>query len=326
MRYTFDNNPAAEQVIASHQSMVAATVKEVVPPHHLAAIVMIGGYGRSEGAWILDEAGHPCPYNDYDYFVVFRNLTRRQAWRYIRRLPDLEAETGIDVDFFPLLEDDIPHLEFSLMNAEMAAGHAVIWGDVNVLASMPDMPLDQVPMVEFQRLLTNRGCLLLMNRLNRQREDFSKFINKAWLAIGDTALAQLGEYTLSYIEKRERAAQLLTNRTLITCYQRAIDIRMRPDLHTPWGASDLAPVIKALLESLALVQREDLSGQRTFRQTVTNMLRHVLDRRLPVFDLEIFNHPRSRVTAGLRRLLGARQSAFFTADSEQLLDLWGRYS
>lgn len=325
MKFTFDANPAAEQVIANHQSLVAATVAETVPSSFLSAIVMIGGYGRHEGAYVIDQNGKPQPYNDYDYFVVFRNISRRKAWEFIAQIPNLEHETGIDVDFFPLLEAELPSLEFSLMNAEMQAGHAVIWGDVDVLRTMPSMPLSDVPMTEFERLLTNRGCLLLMNRLDPQRPDFSKFINKAWLAIGDAVLATQGAYCLSYLEKRERAAASLNDETMVKCYQRAIDIRMRPDRYAPWKEADLPAVTLALLQTLENI-RSAAPSRLSLKPVPGNIIRHLLDRRLPKLDRKIIHHPRQRVTAALKTLLKNDNSGFNRGQGEELLTLWGRYS
>ncbi len=326
MKFTFDGNPAAERVIQDHQSLIIATVKQAVPEENLAAIVMIGGYGRSEGAYVIDDRGRAAPYNDYDYFVIYRDVSLAKARALTRMIPDLEHETGIDVDFFPLRLCDLEKLEFSLMNAEMRAGHAVIWGDVNILDRMPDMPLSEVPKQEFQRLLTNRGCLLLMNQLNPASEDFSKFINKAWLAIGDSQLAGEGAYALSYLEKRDAASKVLKDKGLVACYQRAIDIRMRPDACTPWQAEDLPEVIEAWVTELNRIAPGCTEDNASVVDRLKNLLRHLRDTRLPRGDLAVFSHPRKRITNRLAALLRENDAQQVQQEARALLDLWASYS
>ena len=323
MNFTFDGNPAAEAVIQQHQSLVIAAVRSVVPAEKLAAIVMIGGYGREEGAYVIDDDGIAHPYNDYDYFLVFRDCSRDQAWQYIRTLPDLEHDTGIDVDFFPLFAEELPKLEYSLMNAEMRAGHAVIWGDVNVLDAMPDMPLGGVAPAEFRRLLTNRGCLLLMNRLSPDGEHLSKYINKAWLAIGDAALARAGAYRLSYLLKRESIIDVLGDSTLTRNYQRAIDLRLRPDCHVPWQSCDMPAVIEAW--SAAMAHYPSGSSADSMSERMLNVLRHLKDRKLPSLDAEVLSHPRLRVTRRLPGLLRDDREGWEQA-ATSTLETWAEYS
>ncbi len=330
MKYTFDGNASAESIIGAHQRLVVETVRRAIPEERLAAIVMIGGYGREEGAYVIDSTGEARPYNDYDYFVVYRNTSAAKARALTDAIPDLEHETGIEVDFFPLLERDIPSLEFSLMNAEMRAGHVVIWGASNILQAMPEMPLDEVPMSEFERLLTNRGCLLLMNCLRPASEDFSKFINKAWLAIGDTELARVGAYHLSYLTKREVASRAIQNPTIRKNYQRAIDIRMRPDAYAPWGQEDLPMVVDCWLASIEALRSISKPASQGLYSMLKNVVRHLRDRRLRLIDSAIIEHPRRRITDRLPSLLeaagGKHSDQYVQQAGGDLLDLWGSYS
>jgi hypothetical protein len=321
MNYTFSGNPDAEFVIALHQQLITEHVLKVVPVKQLAAIVMIGGYGRSEGAYIETEAG--CrPYNDYDYFLVFRNTSKRQSKLMTRKIPNLEALVGIEVDFFPLRESMLPKMEFSLMNAEMLAGHRVIWGDQNILKMMPEMKLDNISPAELIRLMTNRGCLLLMNRLGRAGGEYSKFINKAWLAIGDVVIANAGRYCLSYVEKKSLIAEVCQDAVLVERYQRAVDIRLRPDLYVEWQAWDMDEVCRywvAILESLIRKGR-----QISWRQRMKNILNNLGDPRVWRMDRLILEHPRVRVTMLLKEAISNLQPN--VTNENELLGLWASYS
>jgi hypothetical protein len=160
--------------------------------------------------------GEPAPYNDYDYFVVVRNVDRAGRKALSRALADqakvLEQDVGVEVDFALLDEQTLPGAEYSLMNAEMIWGHRVVAGDQDVLAAMPSMPFSRLPPGEFTRLLLNRGALLLMNQIRLadgtalnagEQEVFFKYLFKAILACGDARLAGNRRYHPSYVSKHD---------------------------------------------------------------------------------------------------------------------------
>lgn len=323
MNYTFNGNKSAELRIHLHQSIIADAVVKAIPEENLAAIVMIGGYGRCEGAFVKtgNEYG---PYNDYDYFLVFKGVSKRKALQLMQNIPELDHIVGVEVDFFPLLENKIDKLEFSLMNAEMQLGHRVIWGDKGILDKMKAMPLEQVDLKEFERLLTNRGCLLLMNQLDNDHEHMSKYINKAWLAIGDSLLALAGKYELSYTNKKLAIGKVTDDQTIIDAYRRAIDIRFRPDLFLTWTVEDLECVTQYWLDTL---NRVELSGQRQApKPQWLNVFRNLRDRRLRKLKNSLLTHPRTQVTRQLKSLITPSKCNKWQEESDKLLTLWGSYS
>jgi len=352
MQYSYDACPGAEATIGRHQALIAEAVSSVLPADVLKAIVMIGGYGRDEGGYVQADDGSFQPYNDYDYFLVLDNVSRRQARELIADLPHLDDAVGIEVDFHPLLVKDLPHLELSLMNAEMAAGHRVIWGDPDILRDMPEMPLCSVPLAEFSRMMVNRGCLLLMNYLNPQRKDFSKYINKNYLAIGDARLALAKINLLHYQDKREMLAIHTLDSTLTRNYGQAIDARFRPDRMPAWPQSELPLVtgcwlnLFSELESLRLDNVVSSSGLGWREYAEPSLLKHqgdenpwrnlgrcVLDSKLSLASGFALRHPRERIASGLPLLLSeARQLSNPAADAgwcqraRALLEIWQRYS
>ena len=211
--FTQSKLPEVEQRIGLDQVQIATAVAEIIPAQHLVAIVMIGGYARSEGGYLCLSKG-PQAYNDYDYFVIFQNCSKSQMKIFAQQLNEraktLEIAVCVEVDFFPLMRTKIRSLPFTLMYAEMRMGHKVIYGDQDVLASMPTMPLNSLPLKEMQRLMLNRGTLLLLNKIHLltendwDRDQFNKYMNKAALACGDSYLHQKGLYDLSYTNKLAR--------------------------------------------------------------------------------------------------------------------------
>jgi hypothetical protein len=225
-RYTLDGDAAVEARIAADQARIARGVTGLVPAEHFVALVLMGGYGRGEGGYVMTAQG-PAPFNDYDYFVVVRGLRRGARAALARQLGELAetlaVEVGVEVDFALLRREGLAAAEYSLMNAEMRWGHRVVAGDADVLARMPEMPLRALPHGELTRLMLNRGTLLLMNQRRlaelqsiraglgaaggldaADREQFFKYLFKAALACGDARLAADGHYHPSYPEKLAR--------------------------------------------------------------------------------------------------------------------------
>jgi hypothetical protein len=342
--YTFDNDPSAEERIARDQALIARAVTEVVPERHLAAVVLIGGYGRGQGGYVLDEEGNAAPFNDYDYFVIFRGIGIRRARQYISRLPvhSLESATGVEVDFFPLLETELHGLEFSLMYAEMQAAHHVIAGNESVLECMKPMPIDQVPMTEMVRLMSNRGHLLLMNYAGMDSERFSTYINKAMLAAGDAWLASIGKYDVDYRIKLERMDSLCEDMELARLFRRSVEARFRPDLCPALGTADLYSATQVWLRTLQSIETERL-GRFDWNRYCTpampkqprgNWLKNVLlnlkDRRLSLTGGWLMRHPRERVISTLPVMLSdamaGKASEQWRVDAARVIDLWYSYS
>ena len=217
--YTLDGLEEVELRIARDQETIARAVTETVSAKEFVALILAGGYGRGEGGYRHTTTGVR-PYNDYDYFVVLRG-NRAQIARNRRRLESLgqklEHQTGVEVDFAILRESKLCRMPFTLMNAELRQGYRVIAGKQDVLESMPRMPVGQVPLAEFTRLLLNRGSLLLMNEQalarralasEEDREQFRRYIDKSILASGDARLAAASRYDLSWHTKLARLRRL----------------------------------------------------------------------------------------------------------------------
>jgi len=241
-RYTLDGDASVEARISRDQGLVADAVQAVLEPPGFRALVLMGGYGRGEGGYVM-RGREPAPYNDYDYFVVVRGVDRSQRDAFNRSLAEqaraLEISVGVEVDFALLYEERLPSAEYSLMNAEMIWGHRVVAGDKGVLDAMPAMPFGRLPAGEFTRLMLNRGALLLMNqdRLDStepgavDQEVFFKYLFKAVLACGDARLAGVGSYHPSYPKKLEllRAMDWPGHAAFMDLYTQAWEHKFHPD-------------------------------------------------------------------------------------------------
>lgn len=242
-RYTYDGSAEVEARIEHDQQLIAQEVMAAVVPKHFHALVLIGGYGRGEGGYIW-HADEPAPYNDYDYFLVLKDMSRRKARLLQAQLQtlahQLSEKVGVEVDLAVLRSESLHRLPFTLMHAEMQWGHRVIAGDKDVLNDMPIMPFKSLGLGEFSRLMNNRGALLLLNAQSlaisesclsiESRATFFKYLNKAVLACGDALLAAQGIYHPSYIEKMQRIETIaeLPVDDFIHLYSDALEQKFHP--------------------------------------------------------------------------------------------------
>lgn len=241
-RYTLDGDEAVESRIDHDQQVIADAVQALIDPAAFCALVLMGGYGRGEGGYVMHD-GKPAPYNDYDYFLVVHGLNGEQRKQINLQLADqaklLEEKVGVEVDFALLQEQRLPDAEYSLMNAEMIWGHRVVAGNPRILEAMPAMPFGRLPMGEFTRLMLNRGSLLLMNQHSlfdgtlgaAQREVFFKYLFKAVLACGDARLAAMSCYHPSYPKKLEllQAMEWQGKNEFMKLYTQALEHKFHPD-------------------------------------------------------------------------------------------------
>ena len=271
-RYTPDGDEAVEARIARDQALIASAVQEALAPPEFRALVLMGGYGRGEGGYVLRD-GTPEAYNDYDYFVVVRDLDRVRRNTVSEALAEkakgLEHEVGVEVDFALLPEATLQGAEYSLMNAEMIWGHRVVAGDPDVLDAMPPMPFGGLPAGEFTRLLLNRGALLLMNQMRlaedsplgpQEQEVFFKYLFKAVLACGDARLAGTHVYHPSYLKKLEllQAMDWSGKEVLMDCYLQAWENKFHPN-YGRYASEDAMSwqdrVVRSWLDTLCWFER-----------------------------------------------------------------------
>lgn len=253
--YTVRGSDELDRRIESDLGRIARRVA----PHSLAGI-LIGGYGRGEGTPFIRPDGAQEPFNDYDLVVVVDRVDAEVRRRFREMEDSLSGELGIAVDLYPCARHRLSTCEFSLLNYEMKYGHRIVWGHAHILDDLPAYPRDAIPLTEGTRLLLNRGKLLLdiKRRLadpkplsEDERIRFIKFIQKAWLALGDCALLAEGKYDLSYGVKRDRIDSIgdIPDRdSIVDNYAEAIALKEWGDYHT-YLDSDIAAAFQEARDS-----------------------------------------------------------------------------
>lgn len=288
-KYTVYGDEALDRRIESDMALVAEAALRAVPPAHVAAVVLGGGYGRGEGGVFLEDGGQKL-FNDYDMFLITKGLSRRGRRAADARLKEvseaLRGKVEIDVDFGPAKDlGALPRMPFTMMWYDLKRGHQVVWGDGSALASLPDHRAERMPAEEAAKLMLNRGSGLLQAKellarggLSEEEREFAlRNSMKAALGAGDSLLVLAGRYACSYRERAARMAELkddplVASDDFLGLYLEAVDYKLRPS--RPGPEAELAGVLERATAAherfywrvFGAFAREELPGVEAFRE------------------------------------------------------------
>ena len=231
--YTVREDPRIDACISTHLSAIVDAVRRELP--NVAAIVLIGGFGRGEGSVLL-EGDRVVPVNDYDIVLATRLPFNRACLTDLANR--LALQVGIrHIDLIPIPIDEFDSLPPSQFNHDMKYGGKVLWGE-DVLSAIPDIAPVVISLADARQLLINRAVCLLEGFPNKHRmgiqlpEDrffsFNQTV-KVVLACGEALLIQVGHYTHSYVARREVVQTLFPNRyELLHLHEIATSFKLRP--------------------------------------------------------------------------------------------------
>ena len=132
----FTESPIQREVAAKIEPLITKEILNLIPQQDISAILLGGGYGRGEGG-ILIEDKKEYLYNDYDLFVVLKNINLLKKKDYQSRIHLIHEKFTplfkIDVDVGPLQTvDSISNAPHWMMWYELKNGHKVLWGNESV--------------------------------------------------------------------------------------------------------------------------------------------------------------------------------------------------
>jgi len=200
----------------------------------LRSIILIGGYGRGEGAIDLSQ-GQPQLYNDFDIYVVADSyipdnyledlalecsklinkggLAHPEAFeqRY-------DADKFFHVDIRCLVKKKLKDLLPTTRYYEMKRSARVLWGE-DSLAEFPDFKVSEIPKAEGIRLIMNRMMLLLMSfdikfidnpsyATKEEKKIVLYYIAKSYLTVAESLILFAGFYEATYQGRADRFAQI----------------------------------------------------------------------------------------------------------------------
>ncbi|ELH7810907.1 nucleotidyltransferase domain-containing protein [Vibrio harveyi] len=130
--------------------------------HNIDAIILYGGYGREEGAWIQDESGNPRAYNDYDILIISNDKVSKEHLDELRiKLAKMIGISWVDISIKP--KRALRKLKATIFNFDLKNGSRVIYGDFNILNEIPnirasDIGYRDVRILFYTRIITLIGC------------------------------------------------------------------------------------------------------------------------------------------------------------------------
>lgn len=197
--FTLSGDPRAEARVARDLQLVVTAVREHLPDAE--AVVLVGGFGRGEGAVVVGPDG-PVPYNDYDLVVVVPD--EAEAWPALRAAArSLRGRLAVDaVDLIPRARDRWTRLEPSMFHVDLRAGGRVLHGAPDLLERLPVYGPDAVGPADAAVLMRNRLVTCLEAHPGLATAPVSlRQSAKVVLAWVDAEACLRGTYATSYREK-----------------------------------------------------------------------------------------------------------------------------
>ncbi|MFA7056200.1 MAG: hypothetical protein WC155_01390 [Candidatus Cloacimonadales bacterium] len=246
-KYTLSGSQEFDNLIDNQLKQIKEEILNLIPPCDIVAILLGGGYGRGEGGVFIKD-GKEYPYNDYDLFVILKNVGIVKKKKYQKKMELIHEKFTplfkIDVDVGPLQTvNAISKAPFWMMWYELRNGHIMLWGNILVKNYFPDYHDSKMPLMEAYRLMLNRGVGLLLCKKHfdtyeeQESQDFIlRNIRKAQLAMGDAFLIKKHKFHYSYKQRNANFANLNSDEDLKKLgieehYRIAYSFKERP--HSP---------------------------------------------------------------------------------------------
>ncbi|MDX9720460.1 MAG: hypothetical protein RBU37_06925 [Myxococcota bacterium] len=244
-RFSVDGSEPLEARLRELVQQVGEATQRQFGPDELAALLVVGGYGRGEGG-VERVGGREEPHNNIDFLLIAHD-ERRPLNALKARLDSAiepirqQAPLGIDVGVSSVQRlRRSPALVFWY---DLRFGHKSVLGEPSLMSSMRHFRLNRIPSWDVRNLLTNRGTLLLINAHMRahgaaQPRQLLRHAMKAIIGYGDALLFAHGRYHWSYQEKRRRMRGIAGQYpSFAQLYDQAMGFRFAPDYATFLSAS-----------------------------------------------------------------------------------------
>lgn len=261
-KYTLMGDAAFDEMLDKHLSDISDAVKKSVVSKDIVALVLGGGYGRGEGGVFETSAGQKKLYNDLDFFVITENLNSSRLKKVDQALADIgesfTRKIAVDVDFGPAKTlRQLAKMPFTMMWQELREGHVLVYG-ADVLNSLPDHDLHDLPRSEGLRLLLNRGAGLLFagqcfrqENINTVDLDFiGRNLYKAVLACGDVFLILRNQYCLSVQDRLCLLEELGAED--VELYRQALRFKLSPGIFSIQELLALQGLVMSMFEKTCL--------------------------------------------------------------------------
>lgn len=218
----------ATQIIAPTQSreeaqqlILAQVTRKIVGLFgaDLSALILTGSIARGEGSLLLKD-GKWWVLGDAEFLVVLRDgarlLSTRRFSRVAQEMSGVLERLGIicSLDFSAVHADYFLRMRPHIFGYELRTCGKTLWGDPEVLHSLPSFSASEIPKEDAWRLLCNRMIeqLRVLGEIHTEGdlpiEKMMHSCNKFFLDLGTSLLIFLGEYEPTYQLRAEKLSRL----------------------------------------------------------------------------------------------------------------------
>lgn len=193
--------------------VIKRIILDILPA--VETILLCGGYGRNEGAWIFENEIMK-PYNDYDFAVISSKKYDRKLINTVRKKCAKEVDINwVDIDVYSI--NDLKKLKSKIKNFDLINGSKVVYGDFNIYDKCKKIKSENIGFLDIEilyytRIWTFFGALpttLFEKDFTKDESVFFKNqMAKAVLAIVDAVLVDMKLYVSSYHERVKRFCEL----------------------------------------------------------------------------------------------------------------------
>ena len=216
----------ADKCIQAYLDAAAKDIVKAIPD--VISIILMGGYGRGEGA-VLRRGKRYMPVNDFDMYIVTKKLlpdkfledlateiSKKFGWggkahAEAFETANYEFKKFLHIDIRCLEESKLHYLPPTVRYFEMKYAGKVIYGK-NTLLDFPEIKENEIPISEGLRLVMNRYMLMLisfkqdyiMDRKaisDEEKKILYYYIGKAYFTACENLLILAGKFKATYWER-----------------------------------------------------------------------------------------------------------------------------
>ena len=209
-----NNKETFKAILQKHIDIIVDTLISNI--YGINTIILYGGYGRDEGAWVKINNSYE-PYNDFDILIVLNEINEKPALNQIELIKKNLLEKiniqWIDLTFIEL-KDFSKSNKKSIFQFDLKNGSKVIYGNKGLLTKVNSIDSSQIRLVEgkllfFTRLWPFAGGAESIIDLNQSQSLFFRYqMSKAILAAIDMKLLMQGMYVSSYVDRCQLAIDI----------------------------------------------------------------------------------------------------------------------
>lgn len=209
-RFVFGYQKELDDIVEQDMCLIIRTIKKEIGS--IDAIILEGSFGRGEGAMIYKD---DCwiPINDYDMCIVVDKCVKQHEINSIKRKVLLQSDIS-RIDIAVMSKDKLRSLKPRMLFFDRKYGSQVIYGDTQILDTIPDMKSSDIPWFEAEKeyytrivsfILSMKKEFIVGKKRMNQADEFllRQQVSKSLIACANAQLILNGKYRASLVERQD---------------------------------------------------------------------------------------------------------------------------